>query len=43
MSQENRLAIVHSRDRCALSDTFCLIICPAGDGEHCDATIGINS
>jgi hypothetical protein len=41
--QELRLAIAHSRDRPALSDTFCFIICPAGDGEHCDATIGIKS
>src|SRR5262245_56897148 len=39
--QESRLAIVHSRDRCALSETCC--ICPAGVGEHCDATIRIFS
>src|SRR6516165_423394 len=41
--QELRLAIAHSRDRSALSDSFCFIICPADDGEHCDATIVIRS
>src|SRR5262249_52279780 len=41
--QELRLAIAHSRDRCALSDALSLIICPADNGEHCDATIGIRS
>src|SRR5215813_2812595 len=40
-SQELRLAIAHSRERCALSETCC--ICPAGVGEHCDATLGIIS
>src|SRR5215831_10157143 len=41
--QELRLAIAHSRDRCALSDALSFIICPADNGEHCDATIGIRS
>ena len=41
--QALRLAIAHCRDRCALSETFSLIICAADNGEHCDATIGIRS
>jgi len=38
-----RLAIVHGHDRSALSEAFAFIMFPAGDGEHCDATIRITS
>src|SRR5215831_15438262 len=41
--QELRLAIAHSRDRSALSDSFCFIICPADDGEYRDAAIVIGA